>query len=876
MENIHKTSVALIGAELLPPKPNAVVPNVTIHKPVAKIIPTLAATMVGEERAGAISRAGHHRWPQATMRVMGATKRQVYNTELLTVTTRQRDMDLLKKGSKHTDEDTSPTKPIFPNISGGQTQETEGKGRNSQSPQTRLTSPTKFTQFPRFQRGSTTANAKSLVKQEQQTKLIRNIKFWRGTTPATRENHRELKEVSNKEHFVKTEQQKEDSFQSWTEQVTSLEEISKHKYFSWHMALRERLMKHEKLHYDEAVTRINKYRERLRKRPAFPSNSSEIRVSKDNQLIRSLLQDGNKKQVTTTITSGVRMSPSKQWRPYIGSEEGENGQKKPPFFGKSAATANEAAKKQFKQTNNLTSSKGVRKSRYSTSSKDGSSYPIHGEGLLKSEQENVLPSIDTTSPTEENSNQKVENEVVQSEDIDVDEDKAETRALLVDLKRHLKSGQAGDGSDGGKTLVERGSTAPVMQTRTGMGAKLRLLLQSSSQSPRDHGNDGSQKISTGKRKSQSQNGKLRPLTRPHTYGSGTLPKITNLPVTSLWKNHQTNAEHVKHRLTLKGIANRESFTPGMIGVSKKHINSRGRQSDENQKINEPENDEKINTNNKANETSQKTVNAKEVNSSQKESVTAGNESFSRGWKRGVVAHKLHTPVSQQQQKPIATSALLAKSYRYDIRENPQHMDLKLVTSHPNQPSATPDHDTSKHRIKGKKKTVAQHKVLCVAVVEPPLTERERHRRQQELERSSKRLTFNPTHAAVSSFTAAILNSELALRAPSSSPVDMVYRHYNPIPNEQPTTADLWTMRKAAVEQLQNLPEDQAPLVEALLQNHNEQLLINSTDAPHRTKSEGSGRSAETLPCNEEAWGGIHQQWNGVRVQQLSYKDGEWS
>ena len=42
-------------------------------------------------RSGSVSRAGQHRWPQAKMVVMGGNERQVYNTEMLTVSTNKHD-----------------------------------------------------------------------------------------------------------------------------------------------------------------------------------------------------------------------------------------------------------------------------------------------------------------------------------------------------------------------------------------------------------------------------------------------------------------------------------------------------------------------------------------------------------------------------------------------------------------------------------------------------------------------------------------------------------------------------------------------------------------------------------------------------------------
>ena len=47
--------------------------------------------------------------------------------------------------------------------------------------------------------------------------------------------------------------------------------------------------------------------------------------------------------------------------------------------------------------------------------------------------------------------------------------------------------------------------------------------------------------------------------------------------------------------------------------------------------------------------------------------------------------------------------------------------------------------------------------MRISVVEPPLTAKERFERQQESEKSRKRLTFNPTHAALNNLSTAILN-----------------------------------------------------------------------------------------------------------------------
>ena len=69
-------------------------------------------------------------------------------------------------------------------------------------------------------------------------------------------------------------------------------------------------------------------------------------------------------------------------------------------------------------------------------------------------------------------------------DIDNDDEKAQTRALLVDLKKQLLS--KGDLTSDNKSE----STAPDgasenMQSKTGLGMKLKLLLQNSAQNRQD-------------------------------------------------------------------------------------------------------------------------------------------------------------------------------------------------------------------------------------------------------------------------------------------------------------------------------------------------------------------------------------------------------
>ena len=60
---------------------------VTIQKTKPKTNLLAMPNSVRAMRSGSVSRAGQHRWPQAKMVVLGGNERQVYNTELLTVST---------------------------------------------------------------------------------------------------------------------------------------------------------------------------------------------------------------------------------------------------------------------------------------------------------------------------------------------------------------------------------------------------------------------------------------------------------------------------------------------------------------------------------------------------------------------------------------------------------------------------------------------------------------------------------------------------------------------------------------------------------------------------------------------------------------------
>ena len=104
------------------------------------------------KRSAAVSRAGQHRWPQATLVVMGGEERQVFNTELLTVTTfpnKPEDFVDDERSFKGKECSTSPLMSL-PNIA--ESERARGSQEKDSCTPSGFTvkSPSKFAQIPAF------------------------------------------------------------------------------------------------------------------------------------------------------------------------------------------------------------------------------------------------------------------------------------------------------------------------------------------------------------------------------------------------------------------------------------------------------------------------------------------------------------------------------------------------------------------------------------------------------------------------------------------------------------------------------------------------------------------------------------------------------
>lgn len=106
---------------------------------------------VRAKRSGAVSRAGKHRWPQATMVVMGGNERQVFNTEVLTVTTHANKLEELKNDERSFDEKEllADSRVVLPNIT--EAEKTISSQEENLIPNRfAAKSPSKLSQLPAF------------------------------------------------------------------------------------------------------------------------------------------------------------------------------------------------------------------------------------------------------------------------------------------------------------------------------------------------------------------------------------------------------------------------------------------------------------------------------------------------------------------------------------------------------------------------------------------------------------------------------------------------------------------------------------------------------------------------------------------------------
>ncbi|XP_076806045.1 uncharacterized protein LOC143449653 isoform X2 [Clavelina lepadiformis] len=856
-ENINKSHLSEFGLDLPLKRESKKTRPTTIQKYIPKTNPTIVPNSKCASRSGAVSRAGHHRWPQATMVVKGGREHKFFETEMLSVSTKENNnnKELNNNYEKSKEENMFESKTTFPDImpSSVPNHNTLELGPKAVPSRFATRSPPKL---PRFY--------KNLISQPShengnRTKLIRNIKFWRGTTPAAREtpsltaHHQTDNQENNKDEIKQGYVKEHDSIlQSWNEQLSILEESSKDKFYTWHMALRERLLKHEKLHYHEAVTRINKYRQRLRRRQTGHQEPTE---NTDVQMWKNFLQQQSSHKKPNVAPSGVSMSPTQEWKPYIlNRNDHDDGQKRPPFFGKPATLANVTAKKHMRTSGNIMSGTLNKKLKTQPNpDRESTNYPVHGESLLKEGKDvkNMLPRIETMK-SDVNPN---------TSDEDMDDDKTVTRVLLGNLKKQLISGFVSENNT--KENADHEQTAPIHQAKTEIGAKLKLLLQNNAQAQNENNRekDGARSVATAKYNVRStmnsQNKQYRPLTRPHTFGEGPLPAINNIVSSSLWKQHTyTNRKpeiKVKHRLTLTGVANRKSFSTSVIGISKKHIVNRKKDHDSDNEDDEETNEHNVIVNKphtvgennrrkllqivstKPNTAQQAQIkNDSNGNNLEENALTkTQNELLNKEWRKKNPAYRMYSSSSLWHQKHDASASLP----NFSKRENPQYKSLKLITSLSGTQQQTlksnagndAENETLRQALKGKKQAATgKHKVLRVAVVEPPLTAKERYQRQQQVEKSNKRLTFNPTHAAVANFTTAILNSEMDLRAPSSSPVDMFFRNYYG-QHFGRDSADLLAIKQAAAESLQECGVKTEDIVTTIENLSKEELTINPMD-----------------------------------------------
>ena len=146
-DNTNDDISSHIDVNLLESNSMKVTRPVTIQKLKPKTNLPLMPNSVRAVRSGAVSRAGQHRWPQATMVVMGGNERQVYNTEMLTVSTNTKKIEETSN-EKRSNEETE-TRITLPDIANnGRTYQAEGYA----DVPSRFTakSPSKLSQLPVF------------------------------------------------------------------------------------------------------------------------------------------------------------------------------------------------------------------------------------------------------------------------------------------------------------------------------------------------------------------------------------------------------------------------------------------------------------------------------------------------------------------------------------------------------------------------------------------------------------------------------------------------------------------------------------------------------------------------------------------------------
>ncbi|XP_077966586.1 uncharacterized protein LOC120343568 [Styela clava] len=658
------------------------------------------------------------------------------------------------------------------------------------------------THLPKFRK-----KLSSEVKSKDEQKIIRNIKFWRETTPISRagiyDNIPQIDKDTAEESrdMIAQEESNVGNSQNptWSNKFSMENDTQKtqNKFYARHMALRDRLIEFETMHYREAVTRINRYREKLRRPQATRAGklrqtkeaSREMDQRKDKKERQAIEEDDNNNNGGIS-PPGIRMSPSKEWKPYIAKRHaGDNQQsKKHSVLHKSGGKID---KKQGDKTNSArvpqTTIPSKHRSTNPTPDED-ITYPIHIEKLLR----DCTPQNIKTSDVDRSTQDRVSTRLKMTTDVatglpiveGVNEFKGKMeisnhskgKSILIDIRQQYNEGQNRNDVDTiqkSEELAEAGNTEDVASgsTRTMLGTKLRLLLQKSSQSERESKTAGGssqliEETTIGNNHPKTSGGKrfTQKTSKFYPPGSTRFPNVTKIG--SLSMSFQRDG---KQEFMMRGIkGEKETFRPKLKDIINKHNNEeRLERSQAKVKQNQIRmNDANILMLRKG---TQDTEIEKDKADDKPQNLTY------KSYLRGKVVFKNASSTVNEIQHRGGLSGLsfarLSTNMKQDGREKQRTTSsVKGPTSREVEYPTIPIAEKRKNGILNKGLNIP-------VVVEGPVSEKESAKKEKLIQQQKEQLMqarhmlFDPSKLAITSLTAAILNSELALRAPSSSPVD---------------------------------------------------------------------------------------------------------